>query len=128
MVFTWLHLAILSFLVTGIMFAAGPLILSLLVAPRTKGGDMGMSYECGMPPHGSSWTRFGVNFYLYAMLFLAFDVDVLYLFPVAVYYPAAEGFMPFVKVFIFLGVLALAVIYFWAKGVFTWPNKITLDN
>lgn len=126
MVFTWLHLAILVFLVVGVLFAGGPLIASYLLAPRAKGGDMGMPYECGMRPQGDSWMRFGVNYYVYAILFLALDVDVLYLFPVAVYYPEAEGFVSFVKVFIFIFPIALAVIYFWAKGVFTWPRKIKI--
>lgn len=124
MVFTWLHLAILLFLITGVLFAGGPLIASLLLAPKASGGDMGMPYECGMRPQGSSWMRFGVNYYVYAILFLALDVDVLYLFPVAVYYPEAGGFVSFVKVFIFIFPIALSVVYFWAKGVFTWPRKI----
>lgn len=84
-----------------------------------------MPYECGMRPQGSAWTRYGINYYVYALLFLAFDVDVLYLFPVAVHYPHADGLGAFVKVFIFISVLAAAIIYFWRKGVFTWPRKIS---
>lgn len=125
MVFTWLHLGIIIFLSFGLLMGAGPLIGSLLLAPKAKGGDHGMSYECGMRPHGSSWGKMGITYYIYALLFLAFDVDILYLFPVAVYYPAAEGLMAFVKVFIFLFIIAMAVAYFWAKGVFTWPRRIS---
>ena len=128
MVFDWLHLAIILFLVAGLLFAGGPLILSFLIAPRAKGGDLGMPYECGMRPYGSSWTRFGVNYYVYALIFMAFDVDVLYLFPVATYYHQTIGWLAFVKVFIFLFVLALSIVYFWAKGVFTWPRRIDLSN
>lgn len=83
-----------------------------------------MPYECGMRPQGSSWIRFGPNYYIYALLFLAFDVDVLYLFPVATYYPEASGLISFFKVFVFLAILVLAILYFWAKGVFTWPRQI----
>ncbi|HMM38087.1 MAG TPA: NADH-quinone oxidoreductase subunit A [Desulfovibrio sp.] len=126
MVFNWLHLAIILFLIVGILFAAGPLILAALVSPRARGGDIGMPYECGMKPFGSSWTQFGVNYYVYALIFLAFDVDVLYLFPVAVQYHLTEGWTAFVKVFIFLTFLGLSIVYFWAKGVFTWPHKIRL--
>ncbi len=125
MVFTWLHLAILVFLFVGVAFAGGPLAGSLLLAPKERGGDVGMPYECGMRPHGGAWTQFGVNYYVYALLFLAFDVDVLYLFPVAAFYPDADGFSAFLKIFVFLFVLALAIVYFWAKGVFTWPRKIS---
>ncbi len=124
MVFTWLHVGILMFLLLGIVFAVMPLIVAIFMAPKSKGGDIGMPYECGMRPIGSSWGRFGANYYIYAILFLAFDVDVLYLFPVATYYPEAEGFISFIKIFIFLAIIALAIIYFWKKGVFTWPRRI----
>ena len=55
----------------------------------------------------------------------AFDVDVLYLFPVASVYRVTEGWLPFIEMVIFLVVLALAIVYFWAKGVFTWPRRIS---
>lgn len=124
MVFDWLHLGILVALIVGVTFAGAPLVLSIFVAPKAKGGDFAMPYECGMRPMGTSWIRFGPNFYIYALLFLAFDVDVLYLFPVATYYPEATGLIAFFKVFVFLAILVLAIAYFWAKGVFTWPRQI----
>lgn len=86
---------------------------------------MGMPFECGMKPHGRAWNQFGISYYVYALLFLAFDVDVLYLFPVSVWYPHANGLEAFVEVAGFLSVLAIAIIYFWKKGVFTWPRKIS---
>lgn len=126
MVFSWLHLAIVLFLLGGLLFAVGPLILAVLLGPQAKGGDLRMPFECGMRPHGSSWVRWGISYYCYALIFLAFDVDVLYLFPVATVYGSTEGWLPFVKVFIFLFVLAVSIVYFWAKGVFTWPRRINL--
>lgn len=126
MVFDVLHLAIILFLVAGLAFAGGPLILALLVAPRARGGDLGMSYECGMPPHGRAWTRFGINYYVYALIFIAFDVDVLYLFPVAAHYHLTVGWAPFLELCLFLFFLVLALVYFRAKGVFAWPRKIAL--
>ncbi|MEW6442038.1 MAG: NADH-quinone oxidoreductase subunit A [bacterium] len=124
MVFTWLNLAILAALAGGLVLAAGPLLLALVISPRSKGQALKAPYECGMVPHGWSWIRFGINYYFYALIFLAFDVDVLYLFPVAVHYPESVGLAAFVKVAIFLAVLALAVLYFWRKGVFSWPRRI----
>ncbi|WP_207259773.1 NADH-quinone oxidoreductase subunit A [Desulfovibrio sp. Huiquan2017] len=124
MLFDWLHFAIVLFLLGGVLFAVGPLLLAVLLAPQARGGDIGMPYECGMVPYGSSWSRWGVSYYVYALIFLAFDVDVLYLFPVSTAYADAEGWVPFVKVFIFLFFLIFSVIYFWAKGVFTWPRRI----
>lgn len=126
MVFTWFHLALILFFLSGIAFAGVPLLVSLLIAPRYKGGDLRMPYECGIPPQGSAWTSFGFNYYFYALIFLAFEVDILYLFPVAVYYPDSPGWLPFVKLFIFLFILGVSVIYFWRKGVFTWPRRVTL--
>jgi len=124
MTFNWLHLGILVFLIVGFLFAATPLVIALFLSPRSRGGDLGMPYECGMRPLGTSWIRFGPNYYIYALLFLAFDVDVLYLFPVATYYHEAGGLISFLKVFVFLAILVLAILYFWAKGVFTWPRRI----
>ncbi|WP_031387450.1 NADH-quinone oxidoreductase subunit A [Desulfonatronum thiodismutans] len=126
MVFTWFHFALLLFLIAGILFAAVPLLVSRLIAPRYKGGDLSMPYECGLPPHGSAWTRFGVNYYFYALIFLAFEVDILYLFPVATFYPHSDGWVPLVKLLIFLFILGISVIYFWRKGVFTWPRRVSL--
>ncbi len=77
MVFNWLHFAMILFLLAGLLFALGPLILAKLLAPQARGGDVGMPYECGMVPYGSSWARWGVSYYVYALIFLAFDVDVL---------------------------------------------------
>ncbi len=125
MVFSWFHLALILFLVAGFLFAAGPLIASLLFAPKAKGGALDIPYECGMPPHGMSWVRFGINYYFYALIFLAFEVDILYLFPIAVFYPESMGWMPLIKLLIFLFVLAVSLVYFWRKGVFTWPKRIS---
>ncbi len=126
MVFNWFHLALILFLVAGFLFAAGPLVASLLIAPRAKGGALNIPYECGMPPHGMSWVRFGINYYFYALIFLAFEVDILYLFPIAVFYPESKGWLPLIKLLIFLFVLAVSLVYFWRKGVFTWPKRISI--
>ena len=120
-----LNIAILLFFISGIIFACAPLIVAFLIAPKSKGGDIQLPYECGINPHGISRVRFGINYYFYALLFLAFDVDVLYLFPVASVYKQISGWTVFGELSIFLGVLMLAVIYFWRKGVFTWPRKIS---
>ena len=127
MVFTWLQAAILLFFLGGILFAAGPLVGSLLIAPKAHGGAMGESYECGVPTHGNSWIKFGINYYFYAIVFLAFEVDILYLFPVATWFNQSVGFAPVWKILIFLGVLGLAVVYFQRKGVFEWPRRIQVS-
>jgi NADH-quinone oxidoreductase subunit A len=124
MVFSWLNVAVFVCLAAGIAFAAGPLGASWLLAPRAIGGAFAKPYECGMEPRGQAWTRFGINYSLYALIFLSFDVDVLYLFPVAACYPQSHGWGPFIAVAVFLGILSLAIFYFQRKGVFTWPRRI----
>lgn len=126
MVFNWFHFSIILFLLAGIGFAAFPIIVALLFSPKAKGGAYSQPYECGMTPHGGAWTRIGVTYYLYALLFLAFDVDVLYLFPAAVFYNQSVGFIAFWEVFIFVFVLVVAGLYFYRKGIFTWPRKIKI--
>lgn len=126
MVFDPLNFAIILFTLGGVGFAVSTLLVPTLIAPRAKGGDLGMPYECGMRPHGPAWTTFGMSFYMYALLFIAFDVDVLYLFPVALQYSLTEGWAPFFKILVFLSFLLLALIYFCTKKVFTWQRKIDI--
>jgi NADH-quinone oxidoreductase subunit A len=80
-----------------------------------------------MEPIGPAWIRYGVLYYLYALMFLAFAVDVLYLFPVALAYRKVPGFGVALEVVLFLAILTLAIAYAWRKGVFAWPRKIQID-
>jgi len=123
MVFNGLHISILLFFLVGFLMAAGALSGAFFLSPRARSKQMGMSYECGMRPLARARIQFHLNYYIYALIFLAFEVDVLYLFPVALFYSQTTGFSAFFKVFVFLLVLALAVLFFHAKGVFRWPRK-----
>jgi len=123
MVFNWLHISFLLFLLVGFLMAAGALGGGFFLSPRARSSQMGMSYECGMRPLAGARIRFHLSYYIYALIFLAFEVDVLYLCPVALFYSRTMGFSAFFKVFVFLLVLALAVLFFHAKGVFKWPQK-----
>jgi NADH-quinone oxidoreductase subunit A len=123
MVFDSLHLAIIVFLVAATVFAASPLAIAALIAPRNSGGDYRVPYECGVRPLGRAWDHFGLNYYIYALVFIAFDVDVLYLFPVAVSYMSLPGWLPLIEVSFFLFFVLLAVVYFQDKGVFAWPRR-----
>ena len=77
-----------------------------------------------MDPYGSAWDiRFNISYYLYALIFLAFDVDILYLFPVATAYDKVSGLRGVIELFIFIAILSLAIIYAWAKGVFSWTKR-----
>lgn len=124
MVFNTLHLAIILFLAFGLVFPVAPMLLGFALAPRAGGGDFKMPYECGIAPLGRAWGHFGMNYYVYALVFLAFDVDVLYLFPISVCYGASSGWLALAELSYFLFFVALAMLYFQAKGVFTWPRRL----
>lgn len=116
------------FLIGALLFGFGPIIIVKLLSPsshtRNVAGKTGQLIECGMEPIGSAWIRFGIIYYMYALIFLAFDVDILFLFPVAVAYNSPEFFVrDFVEIFIFVGILSLAIVYAWVKGVFKWEQK-----
>lgn len=116
------------FLIGALLFGFGPIIIVKLLSPSSHTRQItdktGQFIECGMEPIGSAWIRFGIVYYLYALIFLAFDVDVLFLFPVAVAYNNPEFVMrDLVEVLIFVGILSLAIVYAWVKGVFKWEQR-----
>ena len=112
------------FFLVGLLAAVCPIILSRLISPRTIQKKTAEPYECGMDPYGSAWDiRFNISYYLYALIFLAFDVDILYLFPVAAAFDKVSGMRGVIELFIFIAILSLAIIYAWAKGVFTWTKR-----
>ena len=112
------------FFLVGLLAAVCPIILSRLISPRTIQKKTAEPYECGMDPYGSAWDiRFNISYYLYALIFLAFDVDILYLFPVAAAFDKVSGLRGVIELFIFIAILSLAIIYAWAKGVFTWTKR-----
>ena len=114
------------FLAGALAFGLGPIIIVYLLSPsshtRQAAGRADQLIECGMEPIGSAWIRFGIVYYLYALIFLAFDVDVLYLFPVALAY-GQYAIRDFLEVVLFVGILSLAIVYAWCKGVFEWEQK-----
>ena len=111
------------YLVVALGFAATPIILSYLIGPVSKGKKRDEVYECGVETVGSAWMQFGMAYYMFALIFLAFDVDVLYLFPVLLAYGKAFVIRDFIEIVIFLGILSLAIVYAWRKGVFQWTRR-----
>ena len=121
------------FLLGALAFGIGPIIIVRLLSPtshtRQTAGRSGQLIECGMEPIGTAWIRFGIVYYLYALIFLAFDVDVVFLFPVAVAYNSPEfGVRDFFEILLFVGILSLAIVYAWVKGVFKWEQKSYLHQ
>ena len=97
-----------------------PLILQHLLSPRkNKGGDKLLSYECGEVPEGSAWVQFNIRFYVIALIFLIFDVEIVFLFPWAVVYQEL-GLLAFVEAFLFVLILLVGFVYVWVKGDLDW--------
>ncbi|OKY74542.1 MAG: NADH dehydrogenase [Desulfobulbaceae bacterium DB1] len=120
-------LYIAAFTLCGLGFGFGPLLIVYFFAPRGTRQIVNKTripIECGMLTIGPAWIRYGILYYLYALMFLAFDVDVLFLFPVAAVYNDFPGMRGFVEIVLFVGILSLAIVYAWNKGVFKWERKV----
>ena len=118
---------VFGYAAVGLAFAFGPLLAVYLLSPRTLRqtvGKSGQAIECGMEPYGDAWIRYSAVYYLYALVFVAFAVDVLYLIPVALVYNRLNfPIRDLVELVIFVGILALVIVYAWKKGVFEWTRK-----
>src|SRR3974390_1333330 len=107
---------IFAFCLGGLVFALGPIVLvQFIAARRTRNyaNKTGQFIECGMDPIGDAWIRYSAVYYLYALVFVAFAVDVLFLIPVAVVYNRQFQIRDFVELFIFVGILSLVIVYAW---------------
>ena len=118
---------VVLFALAGVGLAAGFFLPVFFLAPRAKtretAGKTGQYIECGMEPIGDAWIRYSAVYYLYALVFVAFAVDVLYLIPVALVYNKIFAWRDLVEVVIFVGILSLVIVYAWKKGVFEWTRQ-----
>ena len=110
----------LSFsILAAVLFVLMNFTLSWLVAPRDPGGAKIFPYECGEMPLGSAWTRFNVGYYVFALLFLIFEVEVVFLFPWAAVLREV-GVPALVEGGIFLVILVFGFLFAWRKGYLAW--------
>jgi NADH-quinone oxidoreductase subunit A len=117
------YLTLLVLVVGALVFALGPIILARIWAwkfsPAKPGKDKNAIYECGLESKGDAWVRFRSEYYLYAIIFLIFDVETVFLLPFAVSFsrlPAGA----FVAMMLFLLLLVEGLVWAWRKGVLTW--------
>ncbi len=106
-------------LLTGVGLVALAMWLAGLISPRSFNAQKGEAYECGIPTRGESMSRFSVGYYLFAILFLMFDVETVFLFPWAVRVREL-GVDGLLSIGVFFGVLVLGLIYAWRKGALEW--------
>ena len=103
----------------AIVFALAPLFVVWLIAPRKKSLAKGDTYECGVMTYGETWIRFRIQYYIYALMFVVFDIETVFLYPWAVSY-AGLGTFALVEMIVFLVILLFGLVYAWAKGVLRW--------
>ena len=111
---------VLGFLIIGIGFVVVNTLLPLLLSPKSRGSRANDPYESGEVPIGNAWVQFDINYYLFALIFLAFDVETAFLFPVLVVYKEMLSFTALWEITIFLAILSFAILYAWKKGLFAW--------
>jgi len=115
-------LSILIMLALGAFFALASGALSSLLGPRKPTAERSAPYECGMPPVGDARERQSVKFYLVAMIFLLFDIEVAFLYPWAMALRGL-GWAGFLQVVLFILLLLAGYAYVWRKGVLDWGNS-----
>jgi NADH:ubiquinone oxidoreductase subunit 3 (subunit A) len=115
----------IGYLYAGILFAAGFVFVILatvtanLLAPHKRTKEKLQTYESGETPIGSAWTQYPLGFYIFALLFVAFDVDIVFIITWAVIFKQLS-FFGFFEILIFIVILALGLLYAWRKGVTKW--------
>ena len=111
--------SLIVLIVCGIAFAGGGILVSHLLSRHSKNAQKGQTYECGIPTIGQSWIQFNVGYYLFALLFLIFDVELVFLYPWAVVVKEV-GIPALIEILIFLFILFLGFLYAHRKGALKW--------
>jgi NADH-quinone oxidoreductase subunit A len=119
---------ILIFLIIGILMVGVAFFVSRLIAPKNPTAEKLTSYECGEETIGSAWVPFNSRFYVIALIFLLFDVEMIFILPWATVFGSHEaakvdprwGWLSLTEMFVFLGILILGLVYVWVKGDLDW--------
>ena len=106
-------------LITGLALVGAALLIAGLISPRSFNPQKGEAYECGIPSRGESWMQFKVGYYLFAVLFLMFEVETVFLFPWAAVV-GRIGMQGLLSIVFFIAVLILGLAYAWRKGALEW--------
>lgn len=115
-------LSIVLMIVLGLLFAVPSVLVSYVLGPKKPTPEKLAPYECGMPPVGQAYERMSVKFYLVAMIFLLFDIEVAFLYPWALAIRDL-GWTGFVQVVMFMVLLLAGYIYVWRKGALDWGTE-----
>lgn len=119
--------SVLLFMVVSILFIVITLLLAWFLRPKGKDSkDKHIPYECGEIPVGSAWIQFNIRFYVIALIFIIFDVEVIFLLPWAVVFKNLGSFA-FIEGLIFIGILVIGLAYVWRKGDLSWVKPEDLQ-
>ena len=111
---------VLGFLIIGVGFVVVNTILPRFITPTSRGLRATDPYESGEVPIGTAWIQFDLNYYLFALIFLVFDVEAVFLFPILLIYKQVADLTALTLITMFLALLSFAILYAWKKGVFAW--------
>ena len=117
--YSYQYLFLGVFLLIAIVFPLLPIILARFVAPKKSNPIKNSTYECGVEAKGDTWVQFKAQYYVYALAFVIFDIEVIFIYPWAVAYNQM-GLFAFVEMVIFLAILGFGLIYAWKKKVLEW--------
>lgn len=123
---------ILIFLIMGIIFVLLAFVTNKIIAPHKPNPEKNTSYECGEEVTGSSWVQFNSRFYVIALIFLLFDVEMIFIFPWAVVFSDQGliaqdyrwGWLSFIEMIIFISILLLGLVYVWKKKDLNWIKPV----
>ena len=113
----WVVIAIMAFL--GLTSVLGMFLISFLIAPKRKSKIKDAPYECGILPDSYNWSQINIRYYIFAILFLLFDIEAVFLFPWALIFVKAVPIV-FYEMILFIAILFFGLIYAWRKGVLEW--------
>ncbi len=111
--------SLILFFIVAVVLVGAALIFSSLAPPRSTNPQKSETYECGIPTKGTTWLQFNVGYYLFAILFLVFDVETVFIFPWAVVMKEL-GMVAFIEIVIFFFILILGLMYAWKKKALIW--------
>jgi NADH-quinone oxidoreductase subunit A len=119
-------------LVLGLFLCGLMLGLGMLLRPSNPSPGKLTTYECGEPPSGSAWINFNIRFYLIALVFVIFDVELAFVYPIAAVFKRwiaeGRGGIALFELFAFVGILFLGLVYVWVKGDLEWLKRLPVER
>jgi NADH-quinone oxidoreductase subunit A len=119
---------VLVFMILGFAFVGVNLLIGRFLRPANPQARKLSTYECGEPASGSAWVNFNIRFYIVALIFIIFEVEIAFVFPVATAFrgwvDSGQGMFAFAEIFIFIAILFIGLVYAWVKGDLEWVKKV----